>query len=43
MSDEVSESQKQAMLDLLRSAGLVPQDGDEITVSAGSDSVTFEA
>jgi hypothetical protein len=43
MSDEVSETQKQMMLDLLRSAGLVAAEGDEVTVSAGGDSVTFTA
>ena len=43
MSDEISDAQKKAMLDLLSLAGLVAGDGDEVTVSAGGDSVTFEA
>jgi hypothetical protein len=43
MSDDVSEAQKQMMLDLLRSAGLVATDGESVTVSAGGDSVTFDA
>ena len=42
MSD-VSEAQKQILLDLLQSGGLVATDGDAVTVAAGGDSVTFEA